>query len=191
VPKRYGQACPVAKSLEVVGDRWTLLLVRDLLSGPRRFADFARSLTGIAPNILSDRLKLLEERGLVARRFYSAHPPRAEYELTDRGRELGVVVGALASWGTRHVHRSSALVHDACGHPVEMKYFCRHCATRVGGRTVRIGRPPPGGPAPGRERRLPRRAARSDARAGGARPGRRALRERRAPPPRPRREGRG
>ncbi|OLC54931.1 MAG: hypothetical protein AUH77_07830 [Candidatus Rokubacteria bacterium 13_1_40CM_4_69_39] len=143
----------MAKSLEVVGDRWTLLLVRDLLSGPRRFADFARSLTGIAPNILSDRLKLLEERGLVARRFYSAHPPRAEYELTDRGRELGVVVGALASWGTRHVHRSSALVHDACGHPVEMKYFCRHCATRVGGSTVRIGRRRRGAPAPARERR--------------------------------------
>src|SRR2546430_320528 len=170
VPKRYGQACPVAKSLEVVGDRWTLLLVRDLLSGPRRFADFARSLTGIAPNILSDRLKLLEERGLVARRFYSAHPPRAEYELTDRGRELGVVVGALASWGTRHVHRSSALVHDACGHPVEMKYFCRHCATRVGGRTVRIGRPPPGAPVTARS------DARLDGRAAGARPERRAPR---------------
>src|SRR5947199_145101 len=146
MPKRYGQACPVAKSLEVVGDRWTLLLVRDLLSGPRRFADFARSLTGIAPNILSDRLKLLEERGLVARRFYSEHPPRAEYELTERGRDLGVVVGALATWGTRHVHRASELVHDDCGHPVELKYFCRRCATRVRGSTVRVARRRRGAP---------------------------------------------
>src|SRR5262245_47592615 len=101
MPKRYGQACPVAKSLEVVGDRWTLLLVRDLLRRARRFQDFQQSLTGIPPNILSDRLKLMEEHGLVTRQFYSEHPPRAEYALTDKGRELGVVVGALAAWGSR------------------------------------------------------------------------------------------
>lgn len=138
--RRYGQACPVAKSLEVIGDRWTLLLVRDLLPRPRRFQDLQRSLKGIPPNILSDRLKRMEEHRLVARRFYSDHPPRAEYELTERGRELGVVVGALAAWGARHVHRSTALVHDGCGHPVEMKYFCRRCGTRVRGSTVRIAR---------------------------------------------------
>lgn len=140
VPKRYGQACPVAKSLEVVGDRWTLLLVRDLLRGPQRFQDLQSSLKGIAPNLLSDRLKLMEDEALVARRFYSDHPPRAEYALTDKGRGLGVVIGALAAWGTRHVHRSSALVHDACGHPVELKYFCRRCARRVRGSTVRLAR---------------------------------------------------
>ena len=170
MPKRYGQACPVAKSLDVVGDRWTLLLVRDLLRGPQRFQDLQGSLKGIAPNILSDRLKLMEEHGLVARRFYSDHPPRAEYALTDRGHELGVVVGALATWGARHVHRSSALVHDACGHPVEMKYFCRHCATRVGGSTVRIARRPRGATRPAR------RAARSGAPFVGARRGRHAPR---------------
>ena len=142
MPKRYGQACPVAKSLEVIGDRWTLLLVRDLLPGPRRFQDLQRGLKGIAPNILSDRLKLMEEHGLAARRFYSDHPPRAEYALTERGRELGVVVGALATWGGRHVHRASALVHDECGDPVEMKYFCRRCGTRVRGSAVRIARRP-------------------------------------------------
>ena len=140
MPKKYGQACPVAKTLEVIGDRWTLLLVRDLLDGPKRFLDFARRQKGIAPNILSDRLKLMEEHALVTRHFYSDHPPRARYELTDRGRELGLVIGALASWGARHLHRASALVHDACGHPVELKYFCRHCAGRVGGRSVRLAR---------------------------------------------------
>lgn len=140
MPRRYGQACPVAKSLEVIGDRWTLLLVRDLLPGPKRFQDFAGSLKGIAPNILSDRLKRMEAHGLVARRFYSAHPPRAEYALTDRGRELGVVVGALASWGSRHVHRQTALVHVACGHPVEVRYFCPHCADRVRGGAVELRR---------------------------------------------------
>ena len=140
MPKRYGQACPVAKSLELVGDRWTLLLVRDMLPGPRRFQDFVQGLPGIPPNILSDRLKLMDEHGLVTRRFYSEHPPRAEYALTDRGRELGVVVGALAAWGSRHVHRQTALVHAECGHPVEVKYFCRQCAARVHGTTVELRR---------------------------------------------------
>jgi DNA-binding HxlR family transcriptional regulator len=144
VPKRYGQACPVAKSLEVVGDRWTLLLIRDLLRGPRRFQDFQESLTGIPPNILSDRLKRMEEHALVARRFYSEHPPRAEYVLTDKGRELRMVVGALAAWGSRHVHRQTALVHAACGHPVEVEYICRRCTGRVKGALVELRRTPKG-----------------------------------------------
>ena len=103
MPKRYDQPCPVAKTLELVGDRWTLLAVRDLLPGTKRFQDLLTSLPGIAPNILSARLKLMEEHGLVTRRFYSDHPPRAEYGLTERGKELRMVVGALASWGSRHV----------------------------------------------------------------------------------------
>src|SRR5260370_14480351 len=111
MPKVYGQRCPVAKTLEVVGDRWTLLVVRDLLGRTRRFQDLQVSLPGIAPNILSDRLKLMEEHHLVTRRFYSDHPPRAEYELTDKGKELGVVVGALAAWGARHVYKRARLVH--------------------------------------------------------------------------------
>jgi DNA-binding HxlR family transcriptional regulator len=138
--KRYGQACPVAKSLELVGDRWTLLLVRDLLQRPLRFQDLQKSLKGIAPNILSDRLKLMEEHGLVRRRFYSEHPPRAEYALTDKGKELGVVVGALATWGSRHVHRQTTLVHAECGHAVEMGYHCPRCGARVRGSSVKLRR---------------------------------------------------
>ena len=98
MPRRYGQACPVAKSLEVLGERWTLLIVRDLLRGPARFQDLQTSLDGIAPNLLSERLKLMEEHGLIERRLYSERPPRAEYHLSDKGRELGVV-GALAPVG--------------------------------------------------------------------------------------------
>ena len=102
MPKIYGQRCPVAKTLEVVGDRWTLLVVRDLLGGARRFRDLQAGLPGLAPNILSERLKLMEEHGLVSRRFYSDHPPRAEYLLTDKGRALAPVVRALRDWGERH-----------------------------------------------------------------------------------------
>src|SRR5262249_57593593 len=105
MPKRYGQACPVAKSLELVGDRWTLLLVRDLLRGARRFQDSQRSLTGIPPNILSDRLTLMEEHGLATRQFYSEHPPRAEDVLTHKERELGAAVVAPAALDLRPPHR--------------------------------------------------------------------------------------
>jgi DNA-binding HxlR family transcriptional regulator len=140
MPKRYGQACPVAKALEVIGDRWTLLLVRDLLGGTRRFQELAASQTGIAPNILSDRLKLMEQHGLATREFYSDHPPRARYTLTERGRELGFVVGALAAWGSRHVYQRARLVHGDSGHEVKLGYHCAHCGTRVPGGTVKVAR---------------------------------------------------
>ena len=138
MPKRYDQACPVAKTLEVVGDRWTLLMVRDLLRGARRFQDFQTSLKGIAPTVLSDRLKLMEDHGLVTRRFYSDHPPRAEYTLTAKGKELGSIVGALAAWGCRHMHPQTALVHTDCGHAVQMGYYCPHCDERVNGTAVKL-----------------------------------------------------
>jgi len=149
MPTRYNQSCPVAKTLEVIGDRWTLLVVRDLLSGAKRFQDLLATLPGIAPNILSARLKLMEEHRLIARRFYSDHPPRAEYALTDKGRELGMVVGALAAWGGRHVHKQAKLVHAGCGHPVSVGYYCPECGEAVRGTevTVKRGRARLGSPA--------------------------------------------
>jgi len=140
VPPRYGQSCPVAKSLEVVGDRWTLLIVRDLLRGTRRFQDLQSSLAGIAPNILSDRLKLMERHGLVDRSLYSERPRRAQYALTEKGRGLGLVVGALASWGSRHVWRRAQLVHADCGHEVGLAYHCAQCGERVPGASVEMRR---------------------------------------------------
>ena len=140
MPKVYGQRCPVARTLEVVGDRWTLLVVRDLLGGARRFYDLQAGLPGLAPNILSERLKLMEAHALVSRRFYSDHPPRAEYELTAKGRELGVVVGALAAWGARHVYKRARLVHAGSGQEVRLGYFRADTGRRVPGRTVRLTR---------------------------------------------------
>src|SRR2546428_7992893 len=144
MPKVYGRPCPVAKTLEVVGDRWTLLVVRDLLGSPRRFQDLQASLPGIAPNILSDRLKLMEEHALVTRRFYSDHPPRAEYELTDKGKELGVVVGALAAWGARHVYKGARLVHADSGREVRLGYFRADTGARGAGGRIRASRGSPG-----------------------------------------------
>src|SRR5215813_12855099 len=91
--------CPVARTLDVIGERWSILLLRDLfLQGPRRFQDFQESLTGVAPNTLSARLKTLEAQGIIVRRLYSEHPPRLEYHLTEKGKSLGPVLIALKNW---------------------------------------------------------------------------------------------
>jgi DNA-binding HxlR family transcriptional regulator len=99
----YDMKCPVARTLDIIGERWTILILRDLFrQGPRRFQDFQESLDGISPNTLSARLKTLEEHGIVARQFHAEHPPRAEYLLTDKGRTLGPVLRALLEWGQKH-----------------------------------------------------------------------------------------
>lgn len=96
--------CPVAWTLAVVGSSWTALILRDLLlHGPRRFQDFQTSLAGIPPTTLSDRLKKLEAHGVIERRLYQQHPPRAEYALTPKGRDLGPVVGAMRDWGRKYM----------------------------------------------------------------------------------------
>src|SRR5215217_4133096 len=89
-------ACPVAGALDLVGDRWTLLVVRDLLRGKRRYGDLAASAERIPTNILADRLRRLEQAGLVERRQYSERPPRYEYRLTRMGKELAPAVRMLA-----------------------------------------------------------------------------------------------
>jgi DNA-binding HxlR family transcriptional regulator len=91
--------CPVACALDVIGDRWTLLVVRDLRGGKRRYGELLRSAESIPTNILADRLKRLERAGLVRRVQYSAHPPRAEYELTEAGAGLEETLDAIARWG--------------------------------------------------------------------------------------------
>ncbi len=99
----YGQNCPVARALDVVGERWSLLILRDLLRhGPLRFQDLLQRLPGVAPNTLSARLKALEAQGVVATRLYEQHPPRYQYLLTDKGKALGPVLKALYAWGERH-----------------------------------------------------------------------------------------
>lgn len=101
--KSYNLDCPLARTLDIIGDRWTILILRDLyLEGPQRYQDLSTSLAGIGPNILSDRLKTLESAGVVERELYEKHPPRAEYRLTDKGRDLGPVLGALRKWGDQH-----------------------------------------------------------------------------------------
>ena len=97
----YGQKdCPVARTLDVIGEKWSLLVLRDLFrKGPLRFQELERSLPGVAPNTLSARLKSLEKSGIIDTRLYESHPPRYEYFLTDKGKALGPVLKALHNWG--------------------------------------------------------------------------------------------
>jgi DNA-binding HxlR family transcriptional regulator len=95
--------CPVAGTLDVIGDRWTILIFRDLMLGKSgKFKDLLESLQGISPNLLADRLKRLEREEIIERSFYSDHPPRAEYRFTAKGDELRPIVRAMARWGYKY-----------------------------------------------------------------------------------------
>jgi len=121
--------CPIARTLDLVGEWWTLLIVRDALLGKRRFDEFKA--TGIADNVLAARLKRLCQAGVLERRLYQARPARWEYVLTPKGRALAPVIAALRGWGqqwTSGEDRSPRLVHAACGHDVSVGLACPACA---------------------------------------------------------------
>jgi DNA-binding HxlR family transcriptional regulator len=118
---------PLAAALARVGDRWTLLVVQALLPGPRRFNELLEEIPGIAPNILSERLKRLERDALLVSRPYIERPPRAAYELTAEGMELAGALRLLAHWGARHSGATEALRHATCGTPLEARWYCPTC----------------------------------------------------------------
>jgi DNA-binding HxlR family transcriptional regulator len=122
---------PLAAALDSVGDRWTLLLVEALLEGPRRFGDLQEDLAGIAPNVLSQRLRRLEGEGLVVAEPYSERPRRFVYELTASGRELAGALRLLADWGARHREGGEPPRHAVCGTPVEARWWCPTCERPV------------------------------------------------------------
>jgi DNA-binding HxlR family transcriptional regulator len=104
MPKLYDQNCPIARTLDLLGDRWTLLVIRDLFLGQHKFSELLASSPGMPPKILSDRLKRLEEYGLVQREIYNEYPPRAEYKLTKKGRSLLPVLESIGEWGVKHLY---------------------------------------------------------------------------------------
>jgi DNA-binding HxlR family transcriptional regulator len=110
--KTYSQDCPVARTLDVVGDRWTLLILRDLFMGVSRFSEFQERSPGLPPKVLSSRLKELKDRGFVDRRIYNLHPLRAEYLLTEQGRTLLPIILAIGRWGLEHKFEGEPEVRD-------------------------------------------------------------------------------
>jgi len=121
---------PLATTLERVGDRWMLLIVDALLAGSRRFNDLTTDVEGIAPNILSARLKRLDAEGIIVARAYSHRPVRFAYELTASGRELAGALRLLADWGARAAG-AEPLRHADCGTPMEARWYCPTCARTV------------------------------------------------------------
>jgi DNA-binding HxlR family transcriptional regulator len=123
---------PLELALDRVGDRWSLLLVEALLDGPRRFGELQEAVAGIAPNILTDRLRRLEREGVVLARPYQDRPPRMDYTLTAAGRDLAGALRLLADWGARRAPESTEpLRHSLCGTPLEARWFCPTCSTVV------------------------------------------------------------
>jgi DNA-binding HxlR family transcriptional regulator len=117
-------------ALERVGDRWSLLLVDALLDGSRRFNEL-QDAVGIAPNILTDRLRRLEREGIVLARPYSDRPPRVDYTLTAAGHDLAGALRLLADWGSRRSDDSNPIRHELCGTPLEARWYCPTCTVLV------------------------------------------------------------
>jgi DNA-binding HxlR family transcriptional regulator len=136
--------CPIARSLEVVGDPWVLLVLREALTGATRFEQF-KSALGVADNVLSRRLSAMVDAGLLVRAPYvDQHRTRHEYLLTEAGRDLLPVVHALAQWGERHRPRATGrleVVHDSCGGTTQSADTCTTCGTRLAPDTVSWRRP--------------------------------------------------
>jgi DNA-binding HxlR family transcriptional regulator len=130
--------CSVAAALQVVGDPWTLLILRDAFFGVRRFDDWQARL-GVARNVLAARLKGLVERGVLETRLYSEHPPRKDYVLTRKGRDLLPVILTLKAWGDQHVYHAAGrpleLTHS-CGAELVTKTICEACGESIDAREL-------------------------------------------------------
>jgi len=141
-PTDFGEInCSIARTYDVVGERWTLLIIREAFFGTRRFDDFQRRL-GVARNILASRLETLVEAGVLKRKQYQDRPPRFEYRLTEKGLDLHHLLLAIKAWGDRWTDSAAARPlearHDACGHRFEVRPTCSHCGGEVTARTVTL-----------------------------------------------------
>ena len=136
--RQVGRPCAVATTLALVGERWSLLIVRELFYGNRRFDQLARN-TGAPRDILTARLRKLEEAGILRRSLYNEHPPRYEYELTRPGLALEPVITALRQWGDAHVtDEPPVTVTHSCGQQLDAVWVCRSCGEQVRPRDLQL-----------------------------------------------------
>ena len=125
------ESTPLEEAVARIGDRWSLLVIEALLGGSRKFNELSETLPGISPNVLSQRLKQLEKEAVVVTHPYSKKPLRLRYELTAAGRDLAGALRLLAHWGSRASDSGDSLLHDACGTPIEARWYCPTCARVV------------------------------------------------------------
>ncbi|KIL51825.1 winged helix-turn-helix transcriptional regulator [Jeotgalibacillus soli] len=129
---RYNLPCNIAQSLNIIGDRWTLLIVHEILIGQTTFNNIKKSLDGISSNLLSERLKYLEEEGLLMSELYSDHPPRYRYTLTTKGEELEHVFNSLIIWGSKNLQKCyKKLIDPSSGDEVEIAYYSKETGERI------------------------------------------------------------
>jgi DNA-binding HxlR family transcriptional regulator len=132
-------SCPIARTLEIVGEWWTLLIIRDALLGSRRFEEFRQ--IGIADNILSARLELLVREGILERKAYQEHPLRYEYLLTEKGRDLLPVIASMGRWGIKWTGTTSLppqFLHTRCGSEIGLDLLCANCGVLVPPDEIRL-----------------------------------------------------
>ena len=129
---QYEFPCNIAQTLNIIGDKWSLLILHELAMGHNTYIEIRKGLEGIPTNLLSGRLKSLEADGLILSTLYVEHPPRYQYQLTAAGLDLEDVFNCLILWGEKHLHTCyKNLSHSLCGQHVELQYYCPEC-----GRTV-------------------------------------------------------
>jgi len=158
LPRTYdAQTCSLARALEIVGERWTLLILRDVFLGVRRFDDFQARLD-VSRTVLAGRLQRLVEEGILSRERYHERPDRYEYVLTRKGLDLWPAINALRAWGDVYETPNGPprlFVHEPCGTPIEAVAYCPHCATVVAPEHVLTSRGPGYRPPAGSRRRPP------------------------------------
>lgn len=130
--KQYSLNCNIAQTLNIIGDRWSLLILHQMFLGKETFKEIQDSLEGIPTNLLSERLKTLEVDNLVKRSIYQSHPPRYNYILTDKGYDLEDVFNSFILWGQKHLNKChKKLVHEKCSSVIEHRYYCPTCLKDV------------------------------------------------------------
>lgn len=135
----YHLPCNIAQTLNMIGEKWTLLILRQIMMGNRTYKEIQESLEGIPSNLLSDRLKSMEEDKLLVAEIYQQHPPRYHYVLTRSGEDLADIFYSLLIWGEKHVQDcDKQVVHTLCGHKVEHQYYCSHCNTIISNQEIQI-----------------------------------------------------
>lgn len=134
VKSKYDLPCNIAQALNIIGDRWTLLIIHEILIGRTTFNDIKKGLNGISANLLSERLKHLVEEGLVYTELYTEHPPRYRYTLTKSGEDLKDVLNALIIWGTDHLDQCfKKLIHVDTGDEVGIAYYSKRTGKLIQG----------------------------------------------------------
>jgi DNA-binding HxlR family transcriptional regulator len=128
----YDLPCNIAQTLNIIGDKWTLLILRQLMMGHDTYTKIQQHLEGIPSNLLSDRLKGLAGDELISSELYKAHPPRYRYLLTKSGRDLSDVFNSIILWGERNLKEChKQLTHSECGHKIELNYYCPECDKNI------------------------------------------------------------